>query len=474
MALRRLLPLLCCVALLCRLDLAAPAAAQTAADLMASGRVHAAADRHAQALTDFSRAVEADPSVLAQVSRDMAWQALWNDDAPQAVTWFRVWRSLHPDQADDPDMRRGLALALSWANRPGEAAQLYRTLLAEDPADAESRAGLARCLLWDQRLREGFAELRRAEAQDPDAGDFALTVLADYDVPLSARLDASRDSDDLDITRWTVGGAAHLAGGFLLQAEPSWATYHRPGRPDADGRRFRAGLVGGLAPGVTLHLSAWQDRFRGDAPDTYLLGAPTVDWDLTGYDGWLTWQPSPRLRLDAGAGRQAVEAMSPLARRVHLNQRSLSVDRRLSRRWTATAAVGQADYADANRRWSWTGRLQWHREGRVELWAGPAFTLLDFRFPGEGYWSPDRMTNTGLEARARTRGRRWLAEAGVRLGVEKESGADPFSTGGVDARLAWRLHPAALLSLTAGHSRSRVTGSGYSRDFVGLAVRVFP
>lgn len=476
-SLRRLLPLLGL------LLLAGAVRAQqepSAAELLARGRVHAAADRHAAALADLRQAVALDPDLLPDAAADLAWQSLWNDDAPGAVRWFRTWRNLHPGAADDRGLRGGLALALSWAGRNGEAADLYRELLAADPADLDARTGLARSLLWSQRPRAGFRELRAVERTaggapaGRDAEAFALTVLADYDVPLQARVDLSRDSDDLEITRWSLGGAAHLAGPFLLKVEPSWAFYSRPGRPDADARRFRAGIVGGLAPGVTLHLDAWADRFRGDAPDTYLAGAPTVDWDLGGYDGWLTWLPRPGWRLDAGAGRQAVEAMSPLARRVHLDHRSLSVDRRLARRWTATAALGHADYADGNRRWSWTARLQWRREGRLELWAGPAFTLLDFRAPGEGYWSPDRMTNAGLEARARTRGRRWLAEATARLGVEKETGADAFTTGGVGARLGWRLAPAALLSLEAGHSRSRVTGSGYSRDYVGVALRLFP
>jgi len=473
MAAKRFLPLLCLL-----LVAAAPVRAQDAADageLLARGRAHATADRHAAALADLKRALALDPDLRPIVSLDLAWQSLWNDDAPRAVRWFRTWRALNPARADDRGARGGLALALSWSGRQDEAAALYRALLREDPADRDARLGLARALIWDHRPRAGFRELRAAEDAGADgAGDFALSVLAGYDAPLRARLDVSEDSDDLAVTRVTVGGSAALGRGFLLKAEPSWAAFGRNGRPDADNRRFRIGVTGPLAPGVTLNLYAWQDRFRGDAPDTYLLGAPTVDWDLTGYDGWLTWRPRSGLRVDASAGRRAVEAMTPLARRVHLNHRTLSADRRLGRRWTATAAVGQADYADGNRRWSWNARLQWRREGRVELTAGPALTVLDFRAPGEGYWSPDRMVNAGLEARLGWRAVRWLAEAGVRLGVEKETGADAISTGGVDARLGWRVAPGALVALEAGHSRSRVTGSGYSRDFAALAVRIFP
>jgi len=453
-------------------------ASPTAGDLVARGRVHAAADRHGDAVADLLEAVSLDRTLLPTVAREIAYQTLWREDADTAVRYFRTWLSLNPGNADK-DVLAGLALALSWSGRQSEAVALYRRLVAEYPEDGAIRVGLGRTLLWDNRLNSGFTELRRVERDFPadtapnrEAGRFLMTVLDEYDTPLGLRYETSTDSDDLNIGRIGAWAAGHVGQSFLGTVAPSRTTFDQAGRPDVEAWRLRAGLAGPLASDVSLHLSGWLDSFRGDGPDTW-SGADQLEWDPFGYDGWLTWVPHARLRLDAGAGRQPLEAMSPLSHRVILTSRSLSSDWRLARWWTASGAVAHADYSDGNRRWSWTGRLQWRREGRVELWAGPTATLLDFARPGDGYWSPDQMKNLSFEARARTRGRSWIAEVSGRLGIEKGSGDESVSIGGASAHLGYRFAAGALVSLDAGHSRSRVTGSGYNRDFGALTVRLF-
>jgi len=450
----------------------------TPGDLVARGREHAAADRHGAAAADFFEAVSRDRTLLPAVARDIAYQTLWREDAKTAVRYFRTWLSLNPN-SDTRDVRTGLALALSWSGQQGEAVSLYRQLAEEKPDDGTARVGLGRTLLWDNRLRDGYAELRRVEQDFPadsapnqEAGRFLLTVFNDYDTPLGLRYDLSNDSDNLEISRLGGWMTRHIGHSFLATLAPSRATYRQNGRPDVDAYRLRGGVVGAITSDVSIHLYSWLDSFEGSGPDTW-LGTDQLDWDVMGADGWITWLPHTRLRLDLGAGRQPLEAMTPLARHITLSHRSLSGDLRLSRWWTASTSVSQADYSDGNHRWSWNGRLQWRREGHWEVWAGPTATLLDFSEPGDGYWSPDRMTNLSFETRLRTRGHRWIAELTGKLGIEKEAGAEAISVGSAVAHFGYRITPGAMLTLDAGHSRSRVTGSGYNRDFGAVALRLF-
>ncbi len=450
----------------------------TPGDLVARGREHAAADRHGAATADFLEAVSRDRTLLPVIARDIAYQTLWREDASTAVRYFRTWLSLNPN-SDDREVRTGLALALSWSGQQGEAVNMYRQLAEENPADGAPRVGLGRTLLWDNRLREGYAELRQVEkefsydsAAYQEAGRFLLTVFNDYDTPLGLRYDISSDSDNLEIARLGAWTTHHVGHSFLATLSPSRATYRQDLRPDVDAYRLRGGLVGAITSDVSIHLYGWLDSFEGSGPDTW-LGEGQLDWNVIGTDGWVTWLPHNRLRFDLGAGRQPLEAMTPLARHIVLSHRSLSSDWRLSRWWTASGSIAQADYSDGNQRWSWNGRLQWRREGRWEIWAGPTAALLDFSRPGDGYWSPDRMANLSFETRLRTRGRRWIAEFSGKLGAEKETGAETISVGSAVVHFGYRVTPAAMLTFDAGHSRSRVTGSGYSRDFGSVALRLF-
>lgn len=466
----------------------APADSAQAAALVQSAREHAAADRHRAAAHDYLAALRLDDRLAAEVARDLAWQQLWQEDAEQAVLSFRRHLALNPDE-DDREVRKGLALALSWAGRQDEAAALWRELAAEAPDDPDVHVGLGRTLMWDNRLREGFEVLREVEESPTEAagrresGRLLLTALDEYTPPLEVRADGSRDSDELEILRLTARAALEAPGSLLLEIAPSRATYRQQEMTDVDAWRLGAGLVAPLAPAWTLHVNGWIDSFRSEEPLFAAVedgeppaGEPDDAWTQLGADGWLTWAASPRLRLDFGASLLPVETVGSLAREITIREGSASADWRFARGWLLGGGLRLADYSDGNGRLLATTRLHWRREGAVETVVGPALTWLDFQehYPGRGYWSPDRMFNASLEAAARVRGERWTAGLEARVGREKETASDAITVGAASLRLGWRLSPGLLLAGEVGHSRSRLDNpSGYRRDFAGLSLRAF-
>ena len=450
---------------------------QRAWERVAAARDLAASDRHHDAVGAYLDALAADARLVPHVAQEIAYQKLWREDAEKAIFYFRRYLARHPD-GDARGVRKGLALATSWSGRQPEAVRMYRELVAEDPADGEARVGLGRSLVWDNRLHEGYTVLRAVEtgfgpddAAGREAGNFLLTVLDGYTPHLELRVDASRDSDELDITRWSAHGALTVAGNKLLRIMPSVATYRRPGQPTVTAPRLGAGLVGSLARNWAVQAYGWLDAFRSGAP--LFAGPEKLDWTRAGGDAWVTWLPAPRLRLDAGAASQAVETFYALDRHLHFEQLSLSADWRPARHWSAGLAGDAATYSDGNDRRRARASLKWRREGRWEVAAGPVLTYMDFAeaYPG-GYWAPDWVRNGSLEATVKTRGRRttWRLSAG--FGLEKEPGADAQTVGSVSGRVGWRVAAGWLVAAEAGWSKSSfASASGYSRTAASLGAR---
>lgn len=413
----------------------------------------------------------ADPGL-----REQAFVALWNEEAPRAIALFREYLAA-PGADADREAQRGLALACSWDGRQAEAIALYRTLLATDQDDGDARVGLGRSQLWDNRLREGWATLGQAEGGEAatarDAGDLMLVALDEYTPPLALSLGSTWDSDELRITRLAAAATFTVGGNRLLQVMPAHAWYRQPGQPDATGLRLGAGLVTGLGPRWALHAYGWLDRLTSDAalPAT----GSRLDWNQAGGDAWLTWLPAPRWRLDLGAGSQPVETFLAFGEQLERRQASLSLEHRLSRRWSAGLVGIAGAYTDGNRSDRLTARATWRHDGRVLVQAGPVLNLLDFRtpYPG-GYWAPADMRSAGLEALVRSRGRVVAWRLSGSLAREKEAGAAAITVGGISGRLGWRFAPDWLLGLEAGHAASSLSSaSGYRRTSASLDIRAF-
>jgi Flp pilus assembly protein TadD len=444
---------------------------------VSAARDLASSERHGEAAAVYLDALADDARLVPFVAHELAYQKLWREDAEKARFYFRRYLARHPDQ-ENREVRKGLALATSWSGRQPEAVALYRDLVREDPADGEARIGLGRSLVWDNRLHEGFRVLRDVETGfGPDdraareAGAFLLTVLDGYTTHLDLRVEASWDSDELDITRIAPHGAVTVLGNKLLQIMPSAAFYRLPGQPDITAPRLGAGLVGALARNWSFHVYGWYENYS--SKDPLFGGTDKLDWSRVGGDAWLTWLPVPRLRLDAGAASQAVETFYALDRHIHYEQASLSADWRLARRWSAGLSGSLADYSDGNRRTRGQASLKWRREGRWSVTAGPVVTAMSFDtpYPG-GYWAPDQVHNGSLEATVSTRTGRTTLRLSGGIGLEKETDADTVTVGSVSGRVGRRLGANWLLAAEAGWSKSSfASASGYSRTALALSAR---
>lgn len=443
---------------------------------VAAAREAAAQDQHESAARTYLDALASDARLVPMVAHELAYQKLWREDAEKAIFYFRRYLARHPGQPNR-EVQQGLALAYSWSGRQGQAIALYRDLVRGDPTDAGSRLGLGRSLIWDNRLHEGSRVLRDLES-DPtvnaagrrEATRFLLTVLDEYDPTLDLRWDATRDSDDLAIDRFTARGRTNL-GNVLLEARAGHAWYDQPGRAGIAAPRAGLGLVASLARNWQLHAYGWVDDFSGDGSDASAVAS--LDWTFLGADAWLTWLATNRLRLDLGAGRQAVESLDALSRELRLDLVNLSADWRLARSWTLAGLLQHGELSDDNQRQRANARLFWRREGRLELQLGPSFTYMDHRiaYPG-GYWAPGWVRNLGLEGRVVRRWDRLAVRLQAGVSQETEQGADTITVGNVSGHLGYRLGSRWHLGLDAGHSRSRfASASGYDRTTAGLSLR---
>ena len=444
---------------------------------VAAARELAGQSRHREAAGLYLDALAHDASLVPEVAQEIGYQKLWWEDAEKARFYFRRYLARHPDR-DNRDVRKGLALATSWSGRQPEAVAMYRQLVAEDESDGETRMGLGRSLIWDNRLHEGFGVLRTIEtefdAEHParrEAGDFLLTVLDGYTPHLDVRLDASWDSDDLDITRLSAHGALTVWDNKLLQIMPSYAWYRRPEQPGIDAPRLGAGFVAALARNWAVHAYAWLDMFHSSAP--LFGGTEKLDWNRVGGDAWVTWLPMARWRLDLGASSQAVETFYALNNHIHFEQASLSGDWRFARSWVANLSGSLADYSDGNSRSRSRATVRWRRDGRFNYSVGAVFMYMDFEIPYPGgYWAPDWVRNGTLEAAVTTRTRVMTYRLSAGIGREQETGTDGQTVGSAAGRVGWRFKPGWLAAAELGYSKSSfASASGYSRTFANLSVR---
>ncbi len=444
-----------------------------------TAREAAGRDRHHEAVADYLEALAHDARLVPMVAQEIAYQKLWREDAVKSIFYFRRYLARHPDQPNR-EVRKGLAMAYSWSGYQPEAVALYQQLVDEEPTDGAARIGLGRSRMWNNELLAGWATLRGVENEFPadtapgrESRDFLLVVLDGYTPPLELKLDASRDSDDLDIWRFGATGTFTILGNKLLQVTPSWGVYSQPGHADISNPKFTLGFQTALAHNWALHAYGWLNRFSTSSP--LFGGTDNLDWTTPGGDFWLTWIATPRLRLDAGATSAPVETFFALNNQLHYEQANASADFRLSRRFSASVAGNLATYSDGNDKRRGSARVIWKREGKWEVQAGPVLTYMDFSIPYPGgYWAPDWVRNGSLEATVKTRSTHWTWRLNGSLGLEKETGADAVTVGGASLRVGWRLRPDWLVALEGGHSRSSFSSaSGFNRTFLSLSARAF-
>ena len=137
-----------------------------ATDYLTRARTAAAADRHREAIAWYLRAAEEAPTTAAGLGRELGDQYTWAESPDTAITWYRRYLTEHPG---DIDAHLGLARALAWSNRLGEAHDYYERLLpAAGDRETDVWLGIATVEAWQDRLWPARRVYDRILEGDPD------------------------------------------------------------------------------------------------------------------------------------------------------------------------------------------------------------------------------------------------------------------------------------------------------------------
>jgi hypothetical protein len=111
-----------------------------------SARTAAAADRHADAIRWYHRAIAREPSLAGELNLELGHQYTWAEKPDSAAVFYRAHLAAHPG---DLEGEIGLGRALAWSGRHDEAIAVYEAALprAGDRAD-EIRVAIARARSW--------------------------------------------------------------------------------------------------------------------------------------------------------------------------------------------------------------------------------------------------------------------------------------------------------------------------------------
>ena len=181
--------------------------ADPADDAAVSARAAADANRHADAIADFQRAIALAPDRRAEWLLELADQLTWSQNLDAAMIQYRTvmagsdkdrarrariglaralsWAGQHDaaireynivlsEQPADRDVALARAQVLGWANRLGDALASYDTLVERDPDDADARRGRARMLSWRGRYRAAMADTELLQAANPGDTEAAI------------------------------------------------------------------------------------------------------------------------------------------------------------------------------------------------------------------------------------------------------------------------------------------------------------
>jgi len=124
-----------------------------------SARVAAAADRHADAIRWYHRAIARDSALASQLNLELGHQYTWADKPDSAIGFYRAHLAAHPD---DIDGEIGLGRAQAWAGHLKDAIATYRAALPH-AGDREDRCAS----VWRARRAGAMIMKRRSAITKP-------------------------------------------------------------------------------------------------------------------------------------------------------------------------------------------------------------------------------------------------------------------------------------------------------------------
>lgn len=390
----------------------------------------------------------------------------WMGDNREAERLYRGVLAVDPNKLD---ARLGLAQVVNWQGRHREARGLYTDILREHPGEGQALLGLAAAERWlgmnsrarrilvgigdDKEARKMLAEMDREEA---------TTARIGYGI--------SRDSDKLVIHR--LQGASTVFLGDLTSFGVSLARFsmRQDLRPTIIAYVPTASLYRRLNEDWSIHLNAaplWSS-FKLEAPDTALgLGAGRHSFDPFNWNGWLTWTPHRRLRVDVSGERAVVETPLSFIKTIVYDAAGAGVDVAAAERLKLRGGYDFRSYSDGNKRHAWSSEIVFLVfQKPVELSAAPGYTGFTFsKSRRNGYFNPSRYDNLGLSLNAQTTLRGFVrATCNGRVSAEREMGGPFFAVGSLDVGLESDIGRHGAVGAEFFTSNSRIAGeAGYSR-----------
>ncbi|MGM0484725.1 MAG: tetratricopeptide repeat protein [Candidatus Krumholzibacteriota bacterium] len=505
-------------------------------DLIRSAREAAASDRHREAIRHYLAAVRADSSLAAELGKEIGYQYTWSEKPDSAVIWFERYLEKYPDDLDgmlgqaralswadrtlesqmlyqriqrehpqSVDARIGEARVTSWQDKNSEAEGIYREILKSHPENLEAQLGLARVINWQGRHREAREMYRGILESHPFSREAILglalsqrwlgldwkarkqleritdnrearKILRSIDRERAPRLRfdyaISSDSDELVINRFRAALSGGVAAGTTASASAARVWMDQDDLPQVERTDFNAGSSRRFNEDWSLNLNlSWLHHSVDRDHPAYTGGD---GFDLLAWDGWLTFTPSRRLRMDLSSSRMAVETPRSVQREISYSGAGLGADLLLTERIKAVCGYDYRAYSDANSRNLIKTALRVKLLSTpFRLEAVPGYTYFSYhQWKPNGYYNPEAYHNIGLKlilGLSITDSASLLIEG--RGSGEKEGGEDWFAVGTFRTALEWK--PAAYLQAGAEFftSNSRVAGeAGYQRTLGGVYI----
>ena len=371
-----------------------------------SARAAASADRHADAIRLYQRAIKLYPPLADEIGVEIGNQYTWADQPDSAMTWYKWHLARHPD---DADAIIGAARLTSWRDDVDGAEQLYDQVLAADSTNLDARMGKAQVTNWSGRHRAASAQYRAILADYPDnvdarAGlmqamrwmgrpDSAVALADSSPAPVLDNLKTDiererapgitymyeRNKDSDDIHRWYHTIRAGYSFDWLTRASAYYghARFEQPGRPDVSRDWFGAVLERRIS--TTLALSA-NVGYQLNSYDRSALGPESYwldEFNLFTYDVYATITPRDWTRIDVGLNRGPIDNPDAIFRGISRTEFSAGLDQRLRSNLVWISSLEAAWYNDGNSSFGLATRAHWQPLWRMPVKINHRLQLVD-------------------------------------------------------------------------------------------------